>query len=251
MSDLANYDIFAVDSPSVQRSSFRSSYGPISYIERSGKIPAVFLHGLGGTGNSWIKLTQYLGDEFGLYFVDLLGQGRSAKPDIEYTIAVQVAMIDELVVGLGLEDFSLMGNSYGGWIAMRYTVDRRAPSHLILEDSAGINRTFGESGSEGRNRFVKMVVRSNPMNTEAIIGNIVKNNSDPKWKMRESDLLALKTKTLIVWGKEDGLIPLEYGKRLREMIPGSNLVEIEKAGHVPHVQFPETVARILSKFLMT
>lgn len=251
MSDLGNYDIFAVDLPAVQRISFRSSYGPISYIERSGKIPVVFLHGLGGTGNSWIKLTQYLGDEFGLYFVDLLGQGRSAKPEIEYTIAVQAAVIEEMVVGLGLEDFSLMGNSYGGWIAMRYSVDKRAPSRLILEDSAGINRTFGESGQESRNRFVKMVVRSNPMNTEAVIGNIVKNNSDPKWKMGESDLLALKTKTLIIWGKLDELIPLENGKKLREMIPGSSLVEIENAGHVPHVQFPETVARILTKFLKT
>ena len=97
------------------RRSFESSYGTISYIERSGKIPVIFLHGLGGTGNSWMKLPQHLKEDIGLYFLDLVGQGRSAKPDIEYTISVQEDVIGELTEALGLEDVSLVGNSYGGW----------------------------------------------------------------------------------------------------------------------------------------
>ena len=90
---------------------------------------------------TWMKLPQYLKEGIGLYFLDLVGQGRSAKPDIEYTISVQEDVIGELTEALGLEDVSLVGNSYGGWVAMRYSLDRKQPTHLVLED----NRDFSTS----------------------------------------------------------------------------------------------------------
>jgi len=233
----------------VLRKSFRSSYGTVSYIERSGRIPVIFLHGLGGTGNSWMKLPQFMSEDFGLYFVDLLGHGRSEKPDIDYKITLQEDVIGELIEHLGFESFSLVGNSYGGWIALRFSLGETRPTHLVLEDSAGINRTFGEMGEESRRRFVGMVVRSNSFNTEAVMANIVKNNASQIWKLKESDLAELKTKTLIIWGKEDAMIPLEIGMQLNALIPGSRLEVIENAGHVPHVQFPEKVAGLLNNFL--
>ena len=239
------------DFRTVFRRSFKSSYGTISYIERSGKIPVIFLHGLGGTGNSWMKLPQYLKEGIGLYFLDLVGQGRSAKPDIEYTISVQEDVIGELTEALGLEDISLVGNSYGGWIAMRYSLDRKQPTHLVLEDSAGVNRTFGEMEEGSRDQFVEMVVRSNPMNAQAVISNIVKNNSNPSWKLKESELKKLKAKTLIIWGKDDEVIPIENGRMLHAYIQGSTFVEMENGNHVPHVQFPEKFADLLNTFLTT
>jgi pimeloyl-ACP methyl ester carboxylesterase len=235
--------------PLVLRRSFKSSYGTISYLVREGGVPVLFLHGLGGTGNSWIKLNQYMSDDFGLYFLDMLGHGRSEKPDMEYTISIQEDIIAEFIEYHGLERVSLMGNSYGGWVAARFSIDKKEPAYLVLEDSAGVNRTFGELGDEERERFTKMVVRSNSLNTEAVIGNIVKNNADPSWKLKEEELRKLRVKTLIIWGKEDRVIAPENGRRLRDLIPESRIEEIEQAGHVPHVQQPERIARILNEFL--
>ncbi|MCL5874679.1 MAG: alpha/beta hydrolase [Candidatus Thermoplasmatota archaeon] len=231
------------------RKNFKSSYGTISYLVREGTVPVVFLHGLGGTGNSWIKIDQFMDGNLGLYFLDMLGHGRSDKPDLEYTISIQEDIIAEFVEHQGLDRISLMGNSYGGWVAARFSIDRREPVHLVLEDSAGVNRTFGELGDEHRNQFVKMVLRSNSLNTEAVIGNIVKNNADPMWKLKDEELRKLTAKTLIIWGKEDGLISIENGRRLRDIIPGSRMEEIEQAGHVPHVEEPERIAAILNEFL--
>jgi pimeloyl-ACP methyl ester carboxylesterase len=196
-----------------------------------------------------MKLSQFITRDFGLYYLDLLGHGRSEKPDIEYTIAVQEDVIGEFVNGLGLENYSLMGNSYGGWVAARYSMDRREPTHLILEDSAGINRTFGELEDDRRKQFVKMVVGSNSLNVESVIDNIVGNNANSVWKIRESEIKELRTKTLIIWGTDDRVIPIENGRRLRELIPGSKFAEIEGAGHVPHVKYPEKVATLLNEFL--
>lgn len=190
-----------------------------------------------------------MSQDFGLYFVDLLGHGKSEKPDIDYRLTLQEDVIGELVEHLGLESFSLVGNSFGGWIALRFSLERTGPSHLVLEDSAGINRTFGEMDEESRRMFVGMVVRSNSLNTEAVIANIVNNNASQIWKLKESELAKLKTKTLIIWGKEDAIIPVEIGMRLNALIPGSSLEVIENTGHVPHVQFPEKVADLLNNFL--
>lgn len=233
----------------MQRKSFRSSYGTVSYIFRDGKVPVIFLHGLGGTGNTWFKIGNLLDDEFRLYFMDMLGHGRSDKPDIQYTISVQEDVVAQFREQEGLESISLVGNSYGGWVAARYSIDKGEPEHLVLEDSAGINRTFGEMEVERRDNFTKMVVRSNPLNTEAVIGNIVANNADPRWKLKEDELRRLRVKTLVIWGDDDNVIPLENGRRLHGLIPGSRIEVIEQAGHVPHIERPDKVARILNEFL--
>ena len=98
---------------------------------------------------------------------------------------------------------------------------------------------------------MKAIVENNSLNTETVIGNIVKNNSNPAWKMKEIELKRLSAKTLIIWGEEDKVISIDYGRKLREMIPGSKIVELEGAGHVPHFEFPERVAKILNTFLKT
>ena len=53
--------------------------------------------------------------------------------------------------------------------------------------------------------------------------------------------------TLILWGAKDTWIPLSQGQRLQQLIPGSNLVVFDAAGHVPMEEIPtETVAEYLS-----
>jgi pimeloyl-ACP methyl ester carboxylesterase len=71
-----------------------------------------------------------------------------------------------------------------------------------------------------------------------------------------ADELLAKVKTItvptfILWGREDGIIPLKVGELLHEAIPNSVLEVIERCGHIPQEEKPEeTIARI-SKFLAT
>ena len=51
--------------------------------------------------------------------------------------------------------------------------------------------------------------------------------------------------TLILWGRQDGVIPLKVGELLHQAIPNSKLEVIERCGHIPHEEKPvETIARI-------
>ncbi len=233
----------------MERKYFNSSYGKISYLEREGSYPIIFLHGLGGTGNSWTKLSPYLDEKIGLYLIDLLGHGHSDKPEMDYTIEVQEKAISEFITSNGIENYTLMGNSYGGWVSLRFTVDIKEPRKLILEDSAGINITYGEVPEETRNEFINKVVKSNEFNSKHVIESIIKNNANPKWKVKEEELGRIRTDTLIIWGTDDHVIDIKYGERLNFLIPKSKLKKIEYGGHTPHIRKPKEVANEIVSFI--
>jgi pimeloyl-ACP methyl ester carboxylesterase len=55
--------------------------------------------------------------------------------------------------------------------------------------------------------------------------------------------------TLIIWGREDKIIPLENGKRLHQAIKDSKLVIIDRSGHNPHEERPKEVLEAIRGFL--
>jgi len=65
----------------------------------------------------------------------------------------------------------------------------------------------------------------------------------------EQDLGKIKAPTLIIWGAEDALIPLEAGRKMNSVIKNSKLVTIEKCGHVPEEEMPERVLDEITRFV--
>jgi pimeloyl-ACP methyl ester carboxylesterase len=72
-------------------------------------------------------------------------------------------------------------------------------------------------------------------------------------KVLDEDLLAdlaqIKTDTLIIWGKEDKMVPVKYAKIFNEKIENSKLEIMPKVGHSPHIETPEKLAEIILNFL--
>lgn len=235
----------------MERLYLETSKGRISYLERKGDQPIVFLHGLGGAGNNWLKLSKFLPDKYRLLMPDLAGHGKSHRDMQEYCVREETAFLRSFVESLELRDYTLVGNSYGGWVAMKYSASIEQPRALILVDSAGINPTVGESTEEDIERFVDRVMRMNPKNDRDIVRRFVSRNAEGDEKISYEELSRLPTKTLIIWGKKDRLIPLEYANRLHNSIRGSSLNVIEDGGHIPHSTNPGEVADALLNFLET
>ena len=59
----------------------------------------------------------------------------------------------------------------------------------------------------------------------------------------------IKQHTLIIWGLEDTIIPVEQGYRLEQAISGSSLVVINNAGHLPFLEKPEDVLSAIKSFI--
>jgi 4,5:9,10-diseco-3-hydroxy-5,9,17-trioxoandrosta-1(10),2-diene-4-oate hydrolase len=57
--------------------------------------------------------------------------------------------------------------------------------------------------------------------------------------------------TLIVWGREDPIVPVSAGEAYQAAIPGSRLVVLDRCGHHPHIEHPETFVQHIQAFLNT
>jgi pimeloyl-ACP methyl ester carboxylesterase len=57
--------------------------------------------------------------------------------------------------------------------------------------------------------------------------------------------------TMVIWGDQDGIIPVEHGYAVHEARPGSRLEVLEGVGHFPHVERPTVVADLIDDFINT
>lgn len=235
----------------MERAFGRTSFGNVSYLHRPGNSSIVFLHGLGGSSNNWLKLVKYLDPSYSLYFVDLLGHGKSDDVRWSFRVEDQCMMLRELLENLGITNFSLMGHSYGGWVATRFSATYGNPEHLILEDSAGTNPTVGEGDGKQIEAFIDRLQSFGRVNNREVMRKIIIQNSTGEEKIPPVDLGRIKAHTLIIWGKRDRLIDLSYGKSLNESIDESILEIIEGAGHMPHYSHPERVSELINNFVTT
>ena len=124
------------------------------YVTTMGSGPPLYLvHG--GPGENHLTFRPYLddlADQFTLVYYDQRGCGRSGKPpfDAMYTLDAVVGEIEGLRKALGHDKISLLGQSTGGIMAMRYAMDHRdRVDKLVLVDtwaSAAEYRKYGDVG---------------------------------------------------------------------------------------------------------
>jgi proline iminopeptidase len=125
--------------------------GSVRYwIYGDGGIPLLCLHGGPGMAHDYLDTLAALSDERAVVFYDQLGCGASDRPDDPslWTIDRSVAEVAAVVEALDLDRFHLFGNSWGGWLAMQYTLDRR-PSLVSLTISSSppsVPRVIEEMG---------------------------------------------------------------------------------------------------------
>jgi proline iminopeptidase len=89
-------------------------------------VPLLLLHGGPGAGHDYLEPLETLGDERPVVFYDQLGCGKSDIPDDTFLWNVK-RFVEEVAAvrdGLGLDRIHLLGQSWGGWLALDYMVGK-------------------------------------------------------------------------------------------------------------------------------
>lgn len=220
-------------------------------------VNLIFLHGMGASTLSWKNLIPYIDSRFGIFLIDLLGHGDSDAPHITYTPKLQAEAVLDVINNKGLKNCTIVGNSYGGWIAAygcANSIFGDAVSGLLLEDSAGLKSIFYDEFSKTRkNELMKekmeKIKKAGMLDYGRyyVIESIMDETNDI-FLLDKKSLECIKVKTLIVWGSNDNVIPVMYAKEFAELIPNSELGIIEGANHIPHHSKPEMFAKFLERF---
>lgn len=234
----------------------------IQYVEAGSGPTVILLHGLGGSWQAWQLNIGPLAAKYRVIVPDQIGFGKSDKPLVNYRIRTYVDFLDQFCKQLKIERASLVGNSMGGWIATMFTAafpDR--VDKLVLVDAAGYpppkdldTRVFyglNPTTREGMKVLLAKVFYNKMFQTDAAIDQAIAArlaagdgytiNSITESIIRGEDLLdetvkTIKRPTLIIWGREDGLVALSEGQRFHKDIAGSKLVVFDQCGHVPNIE---------------
>jgi pimeloyl-ACP methyl ester carboxylesterase len=259
---------------------------PAAHPCRSGP-PILLIHGLLGYSFSWRHNLCALAQCGPVYAVDLPGAGFSDRPrQIERTLSGIASVVLRSLEALGIGQFSIVGTSYGGAMAMALAalVPQRI-SRLVLVDPVNPwseptrQRTRWLATAYGRILFRCLSPFLRPLkgyflarmygDPRRIVPGVALAYAAPlripgtydhlfevirTW---QADVQALEKvlpriaelPTLLVWGSRDAVVSVRSAGPLRRQFSAAELVVLEGAGHLPYEEVPEEFNRVVCDFL--
>ncbi len=216
------------------------------YVAGSGR-PIVLLHGLAGDALFWADYIPDLAKQGRVYAIDLLGFGRSERPDVDYRAAVEAQAIHDFLDSQGIQQADLIGVSLGGFVALH--VARAWPDRvrrLVVADAAGIifdTHAPQPAFPQDEERFQRFmspkrmpsfvardIVRRMRLQ-QWVIDRFLQNRDSGKDYL-DGQLTAVTMPVLLMWGEQDLLTPLSWGQALQRQIPQSELLVLRGCGHI-------------------
>ncbi len=221
----------------------------------------VLLHGVNDQAGTWAAVAGPLARRFRLLIPDLAGHGESEPKTGPIPLPLILRQLDALISNEASGLVTLVGNSMGGWVAMLYTLQHpECVGRLVLEDASGMawNLTVPLIPQTREEAIVVLHAVNGPHaeTPDWAIDVLVHPRSVPPMaRVAQTGVIAylvdgrlgeIKAPTSLIWGANDGLLPVAYAEALQKKIAGATLQVIEGAAHIPHRQQPEKFLACLS-----
>jgi pimeloyl-ACP methyl ester carboxylesterase len=257
-------------------------------IEQGEGPPVVLIHGFGANAFTWAKIRVMLSLRSTVFALDLKGFGDSPKPDDHaYTLRDHAECVLRLVEQRGLTEVALVGHSFGGAVALLAALElqRRAPGRLrrlVLIGSIGAPQRIPPELQMLRTPVLgELLVATSPL--WLVRAALLASYHDPRRiedayveaytaplrtragrrallrTLRQTtlgDLQALfgrcrelDVPVLLLWGRQDRIVPLAAAERLQAAIPGARLIVLERCGHIPQEEFADGTLAVLREVL--
>lgn len=281
-----NFEEFRAAVPHSAASRFADveGVGRVHYQEKGRGRALVLIHGNNSSAYSWADVFDQLAKEFRVVALDLKGFGFTAKPEGDYRVETQAALIVRLMDGLGIERAALCGSSMGGAVALAAAINYpQRVDALILVGSSGFEETRGGSLAPAYLRwpYIGGAVTALALTSDSLVREGLRKSFHDASKVTpervaayyrplrtrggqraarlardqrnyrgiESALDKIRQPTLLIWGAQDRLNLLEDGRRLHSKIKDAQLVVFDDCGHLPQEEMPERFAREVSGFM--
>lgn len=251
--------------------------GKIAVYEQGRGSPLVLLHANAHDHADFDLITPALAEKYRVIAIDAPGHGASSwafRP--EEITAVKIADAQaEVITKLGLKRPVIIGNSIGGFTALRYALKNPQNTRsLVLVNTGGFNSSDFKAkifcnlmglplvASALWNLFPQSYLRVKTPHVKKMLAKIRARKSTETvqmfaaiWKSfpeDEHNLLEAARRvtapTLLAWGKRDPVIPLSVGRVAQKTIPHAKL-HVFDTGHEPFAEAPEEFLQVVLPFL--
>ncbi|NJN18169.1 MAG: alpha/beta hydrolase [Oscillochloris sp.] len=248
-------------------------YQLAAHAKAAGDLPIVLIHGIADNATTWNFVIRPLSMIGPVYAIDLPGFGLSGYPHgrryasiHEHTNVVR-ALIREVIGRPAL----LVGNSLGGWIAARLTLETAELVHgVVLLDPGGallggrgdweafvdtvavpdlrtVRRIYRQMFGVvlpplylGQHGFQALFLR------DAVTHFVAASNEDEF--LRPEDLHALTRPCGLIWGMRDSFLPAGSFEFFQTHLPDPQVLALRGCGHLPQLERPQAVTRFVRQF---
>lgn len=228
----------------------------VRYLEAGSGATILCLPGAGGPKMTLALDT--LAERFRVIVLELPGWGAQPNDVADFDgLARQVA---DIATALGLDRFHLLGTSLGGACALHFvTLFPDRVESLVLEAPAKFREASTDPSQLAPEAFVK-AFRSHPQRVPQLAPpdpefmarvwpTVVRLMGDGAVDEFADRLPAVPTRTLILFGRNDGIINPINGRTLRRLMPNSSLQYVYDAAHDIQSDRPEAFADVVGDFL--
>ena len=252
-----------------------------------GEVPLVLVHGLSGAWQNWLETIPHFSRTHRVVALDLPGFGESPMPSgWELTIPEYGRLLGAFCDELGIEHCVLAGNSMGGFITAEVAIsDPDRVERLVLVSAAGISHArmmrapatsmarVAAAAAPYAFHWRERALTRPGLRHYALRGVFYKPNGlrpELLWENLHAGLNApgmldavgglvgydftvrlpeIEVPTLIVWGRQDHVVPPVDGVEFERLIPNSRRVVFDRCGHVPQLEQPARFNALLEEFL--
>jgi pimeloyl-ACP methyl ester carboxylesterase len=269
--------------------SLRLDGARVNYVELGEGPPVVFIHGLSGCWQNWLENIPEFANRHRVVALDLCGFGESELPNEEISIPGYGRFVDAFLGEIGVERGALVGSSMGGFIAAECAISHPSRVEKLVLVSAAGGPTLYDRNSHDRDRLLRLARLLHPVAAamlarreqlvrrprlrRALLWKIVRyperiqpelcyevaSGADKPgffdalkavFDYHFTDRIAqISCPTLIIWGQDDEIVPVEDADEYQRPIPAARKVVFEQTGHLPMLERPARFNRIVEEFL--
>ncbi|MCX6780848.1 MAG: alpha/beta hydrolase [Candidatus Magasanikbacteria bacterium] len=216
---------------------FQEHGAQLRYFQAGAGRPILFLHGGGAKAMSYKKILKLLAKNYQVIAPDLPCFGKSSCPD---SFSTYSDILVSFVASLPFEKIAVVGHSMGGAVGLQLAASSKKISHLVIVDSAGVALKISR-GEFLYNFFIKKTFRDlwdykNPRLFFRGVRTFFENvfSRLPEFETAASIVEKFLTsnfqhfdkisaETLIIWGEQDEIFPVEFARTMQRNIERSEL----------------------------
>ncbi len=271
-------------SEGVQVKILNTEFGKVHYLEGGSGPVVVFVHGMYGNKDNWLRITRYLKDSYRVIMLDVPGYGDNlVLGEGEYGLEVQAMRLVAVIRALKLKNFHLAGNALGsqlaamitmrmpkkvssvafigGAVGVRYALPGEPEkvltglkSYLLVEKREDFRRRFRMLFPEGNPSLYRPILRAaenKAVDSLRLNIRIWKEtvNSIPKVSPLIEIAPMIKQRALVLWCIEDKIYNIANAELLVNALDRGKLVKLSGCGTIPMIDKPEETGRFFRKFL--